>query len=153
MSKPREIRLATELYSDENFRTRGQLQWGNLFVTWIFDKINSSGNGLIWVPRQAIRCVEERQLTMIRYRTILRHSLSNSKFRQFFVWKLFFCWQNNGQLVRNCRLLEYRKKIHAIWTQHLRIVDRHVFPCLFYKISIKNILIGYEITDLIRRSE
>lgn len=33
MSKPREIRLATELYSDENFRTRGQLQWGNLFVT------------------------------------------------------------------------------------------------------------------------
>lgn len=110
MSKPREIRLATELYSDENFRTRGQLQWGNLFVTWIFDKINSSGNELIWVPRQAIRCVEERQLTMIRYRTILRHSLSNSKFRQFFAWKLFFCWQNNGQLVRNCRILEYQKK-------------------------------------------
>lgn len=92
MSKPREISLAAELYSDENFRTRCQLQWGNLFVTWIFYKINSSGNGLIWVPRQAIRCFEERQLTMIRYRTILRHSLSNCKFRQFFAKNLFFCW-------------------------------------------------------------
>lgn len=153
MSKPREISLAAELYSDENFRTRCQLQWGNLFVTWIFYKINSSGNGLIWVPRQAIRCFEERQLTMIRYRTILRHSLSNSKFRQFFAKNLFFCWQNNGQLVRNCRLLKYHKKIHAIWTHQLKFFDWHVFSCLFYGISIESILIGYEITNLIRRRE